>query len=84
MSSFIHYLKGIKIAPRCINCKHYLIPNPVRGANIYATAKCTRAIYRSSNTGLLKFEYAYIARSDVVMCGPKGSKFVPLIEGKNE
>jgi hypothetical protein len=82
--SFINYLKGIKIAPRCIDCKHYLIPDPVRGANIYATAKCTRAIYRSSNTGALKFEYAYIARSDVAMCGPKGSKFVPLIEEKFE
>jgi hypothetical protein len=80
--SFINYLKGIKIAPRCIDCKHYLIPDPVRGANIYATAKCTRTIYRSSNTGELKFEYAYIARSDVAMCGPKGSKFVPLIEEK--
>ena len=78
--SFIHYLKGIKIAPRCIDCKHYLIPDPVRGANIYATAKCTKAIYKCSDTGQHKYEYAYIVRSEEKMCGPNGLNFQPLIK----
>ena len=77
--SFIHYLKGIKIAPRCIDCKHYLIMEPKRGANIYATAKCKIAIHMCSDTGANKFEYAYIARSDAAMCGPKGLNFSPLV-----
>ena len=82
--TFIHYLKGIKIAPRCINCKHYLISEPITTAeNIYATARCTKTIYRCSDTGETKFEYAYIVRSAEKMCGPKGSKFVPLIQREN-
>lgn len=78
MTTFIRYLNSIKFIPRCIDCKHYLIPDLVRGANIHATAKCTIVLYQCSDTCLNKFEYAYIARSEEKMCGPNGSKFVPL------
>lgn len=64
-------LNLIKSKP-CINCKHYIISE----TNNYATAKCNRVLYQSSDTGLNKFEYAYIVRSDDKLCGIKGKKFV--------
>ena len=83
MTTFIRHLNSIKFAPRCIDCKYYLITGPNRGENIYATAKCTRVLYQCSDTGLNKFEYAYIARSSENMCGPTGTKFMPLIRKEN-
>jgi hypothetical protein len=81
--TFIRYFNSIKLAPRCIDCKHYLITEPFRGANIYATAKCTKAIYKCSDTGQHKYEYAYIVRSEEKMCGPNGTHFLPLIRREN-
>jgi len=81
--NLIRCLNSIKLAPRCIDCKHYLITEPNRGANIYATAKCTRVIYKCSDTGVNKFEYAYITRSEEKMCGPNGVHFLPLVRKEN-
>ena len=83
MTTFIRYLNSIKSIPRCIDCKHYLITRPNRGSNIYATAKCTRVLYQCSDTGLNKFEYAYIARSSDKICGPNGTMFLPLVRKEN-
>lgn len=81
--TFIKYFNSIKFARCCIDCKHYLITGPNRGANIYATAKCTRVIYKCSDTGVNKFEYAYITRSNEKMCGPNGINFSPLVRREN-
>lgn len=83
MTTFIRHLNSIKFSPRCIDCKYYLISRPSTEDNIYATAKCTRFLYKCSDTGLNKFEYAYIARSSETMCGPSGTKFMPLIRKEN-
>ena len=44
---------------------------------MYAEAKCLKNIVPCSLTGVYKPEYAYIARSENTMCGPKGFKFEP-------
>ena len=82
--TFIHYLKGAKFVPLCTKCKHFLISEPITTAeNILATSKCTKSIYRCSDTGAIKFEYAYIVRSEEKMCGPKGINYQPLIQREN-
>lgn len=77
--SLIRCLNKMKFGPRCIDCKHYLIT----GLQHIGTAKCTRVSYRCSDTGLRRFEYAYIARSVDDMCGPDGKYFSPLIRKEN-
>lgn len=82
--TFIRYLKGVKFVPLCTKCKHFLITEPVTTAeNILATARCTKTIYKCSDTGETKFEYAYIVRSEEKMCGPKGINFSPLVRREN-
>lgn len=61
----------IKFNP-CISCKHHLISEK----NNLATAKCTRVLYKCSDTDEYKHEYAYIVRSDDKLCGIKGKHFV--------
>ena len=81
--TFIRFLKQIKPVPKCVNCKHYslqdtksyLIQNTTY---MYAEAKCLKNIVQCSDSGLYKSEYAYIARSENSMCGPKGLKFEPI------
>jgi hypothetical protein len=85
--TFIRFFNSINLAPRCIDCKHYLITKlitgPVIRENAYATAKCKIAIHRCSDTGEYKYEYAYIVRSDEKMCGSKGANFLPLVRREN-
>ena len=71
---FIHFFNQLKTTPikRCTDCKHYLLTTPTS----YANNKCTRVIYRCSDTLVNKFEYAYIARATKEICGPKGSHFL--------
>jgi hypothetical protein len=79
--TFIRYLKGVKFVPLCTNCKHFLITGPVTTSeNILATARCTKTIYKCSDTGQHKYEYAYIVRSEEKMCGPNGINFSPLVK----
>jgi hypothetical protein len=72
--TFIKFLKQIKHLPKCIDCKNYLLQDT---KYMYAEAKCLKNIVPCSLTGLYKPEYAYIARSENSMCGPKGFKFEP-------
>lgn len=89
--TFIKFFNQIKIytpAQRnCVGCKHYLITGPIKLSdpeiNIYSTAKCTKIKYHSTNTGKIKYEYAYIARSDNTMCGPYGLNFDPIVRRLN-
>jgi hypothetical protein len=78
--TFIRFFNQIKTTnpiPRCIDCKYYLLKNS------YANNRCSRVIYKCSDTDTYKFEYAYIVRSDGKMCGPKGTSFEPLIRKDN-
>jgi hypothetical protein len=78
--TFIRFFNQIKTTnpiPRCIDCKYYLLKNS------YANNRCSRVIYRCSDTGINKFEYAYIARADQKICGPKGTNFELLIRKEN-
>jgi len=82
--TFIRYLNSTKFVPRCTDCKHFLITGPVTTAeNLLATARCTKTIYKCSDTGQHKYEYTYIVRSDEKMCGPKGINFSPLVRREN-
>jgi hypothetical protein len=72
---FFNQLKTTIPVKKCIDCKHYLKSEPMS----YANNQCTRVIYRCSDTGVNKFEYAYIARADEKICGPSGSNFELLI-----
>jgi hypothetical protein len=47
---------------------------------MYSEAKCLKNIVQCSDTGLYKAEYAYIARSENSMCGPRGFKFEPIVK----
>jgi hypothetical protein len=81
--TFIRFLNQIKTVPKCVDCKHYSLQDIkyhlIQGTtHMYAEAKCLKTIVRCSNTGLYKSEYAYIARGENVMCGPKGLKFEPI------
>jgi hypothetical protein len=73
--TFIHFFNQLKTTPvikRCIDCKYYLI----KETGSYANNRCTRVIYKCSDTLVNKYEYAYIARADKEICGPKGSHFL--------
>jgi hypothetical protein len=79
---FFNQIKTIpnKPLPKCIDCKHYSLQDTKyylsQGTKyMYAEAKCLKNIVHCSNTGVYKSEYAYIARSENSMCGPKGLKF---------
>ena len=77
--TFIRFFNQIKFVPLCTKCKHFLITEPITTAeNILATARCTKTIYKCSDTGETKFEYTYIVRSEEKMCGPMGTNFEPL------
>ena len=68
--TFIRFFNQIKASPpikKCTDCKYYLLKDS------YANNKC-------SDTGVNKFEYAYIARADVKICGPKGVNFLPNVK----
>jgi hypothetical protein len=76
MTTFIHFFKNIKFVPLCTNCKHFLIIEPITTAeNLLATARCRKTIYKCSDTGAHKYEYAYIARNENTMCGHNGRNF---------
>lgn len=79
----INYLNQNKIVPRCLDCKHCIIPGLITGEDIYSTAKCAKVIYQSQDTGKIKLEYAYIARSNDKMCGLSGKNFTPLLRKEN-
>ena len=89
--TFIKFLKQIKPVPKCIDCKNYSLQDTKyylsEGTKyMYAEAKCLKNIVPCSLTGVYKPEYAYIARSENTMCGPKGFKFEPKelkFEAKN-
>jgi len=72
--TFIKFLNQIKIVPKCIDCKYYLMID-VNSKNRYAESRCLKNVVKCSLTGLHKPEYAYIARSENSMCGPKGTNF---------
>jgi hypothetical protein len=75
--TFIRFFNQIKASPpikKCTDCKYYLLKDS------YANNKCSRVIYKCSDTGVNKFEYAYIARADVKICGPKGVNFLPNVK----
>jgi len=73
---FFNKIKTLIAVKKCNNCKYYLLKDS------YANNKCGRVIYKCSDTGTSKFEYAYIARADETMCGPKATNF--LQKEKNE
>ncbi len=82
--TFIRFLNQIKNVPRCIDCKNYSLQDTkyylVQDTKYtYSEAKCLKNIVPCSLSGVYKPEYAYIARSENSMCGPKGLKF----EAKN-
>lgn len=84
MSSFTTFLKNIKTVPRCIDCKNYLLQDTKHYFDqnttyMYSEAKCLKYIVPCSSTGLYKQEYAYIARSENTMCGPKGINFIKKV-----
>jgi hypothetical protein len=91
--TFIKFFNQIKIYipinRHCVGCKHYLITGPMKlsdidtETSIYSTAKCTKIMYHSSDTGKVKYEYAYIARSDDTMCGPYGLNYEPIVRTLN-
>jgi hypothetical protein len=72
--TFIHFFNQLKTTSikRCTDCKHYLQTSPTS----YANNRCTIVIYKCLDTCVNKYEYAYIARSNGQICGPKGSKFL--------
>ena len=81
--TFIKYLKQIKPVPKCIDCKNYSLQDTKYYLTqdtkyVYSEAKCLKNIVSCSLTGVYKPEYAYIARSENSMCGPKGFKFEPI------
>lgn len=83
--TLIQFLKTIKPIPRCVDCKHYMLQDTKYYLNegnkyMYAEAKCLKNIVQCSDTGLYKAEYAYIARSENSMCGPRGFKFEPIVK----
>lgn len=85
--TFIKFLNQIKTVPKCIDCKHYLLQDTKyylsEGTKyMYSEAKCIKNIVPCSLTGAYKYEYAYIARSENSMCGPKGLKFEPIKKDK--
>ena len=82
--TFSKFLKQIKPIPKCIDCKNYSLQDTkyylIQDTKYaYAEAKCLKNIVQCSLTGLYKPEYAYIARSENSMCGPKGLKFEPKL-----
>jgi hypothetical protein len=72
--TFIRFFNQLKTIPskRCVDCKYYLITEN----NSYANNLCIRVIYRCLDTCVNKYEYAYIARADKEICGPKGTHFL--------
>lgn len=86
--SFTTFLKQIKTVPRCVDCKNYSLQDTkyflTQNTNyIYSEAKCLKYIVPCSTTGLHKQEYAYIARSEHTMCGPKGTNFIKKEKKEN-
>ena len=89
--TFIKFFNQLKIYTpvqrNCAGCKHYLITGPIKltdpETSIYSTAKCTKIMYHSTDTGKVKYEYAYIARSDDTMCGPYGLNYEPIVRRLN-
>jgi hypothetical protein len=80
--TLIKFLKQIKPVPKCIDCKYYSLQDTkyysIQDTKyMYSEAKCLKNIVHCSLSGLYKTEYAYIARSENSMCGPKGFKFEP-------
>ena len=75
MKTFIHLFKNIKLVPKCIDCKYYLMENLNNNENRYSTAKCMKNVIKCSDTGAHKFEYAYITRSENLLCGHNGRNF---------
>jgi len=71
---FFNQIKTTKLIPRCVDCKYYLLKDS------YANNRCARVIYRCLDTGVNKFKYAYIARAEEKLCGPKGTNFVLKIK----
>lgn len=65
--------KFIKNVPKCIDCKHFFFTEK----NVFSTAKCKKFVYNSLDTKEIKYEYAYIARSEDKLCGPHGFKHEP-------
>ena len=73
--TFIQFFNNIKNVPRCIDCKYYFISKVNGKTNMYNTAECIKNVVKCTDTGFLKFEYAYIARNDNKICGHAGSQF---------
>ena len=76
--TLIKFLNHLKPVQKCIGCKFWFVKG---SKDVYATARCTR-IVKSINCEK-KYEYAYIARSDNEMCGPKGLNYEPIIRHLN-
>jgi hypothetical protein len=71
---FFNQIKTMQTIPRCVDCKYYLLKDS------YANNRCVRVIYNCPDTSVTKFEYAYIARANETLCGPKGANFVLKIK----
>ena len=81
--TLIKFLNQLKPVKQCIGCKFWF----VKGAKTMESdisARCRRVLKSANdNNDDNRYEYAYIARSDNEMCGPKGLKFEPIIRVLN-
>ena len=63
---------------KCIDCKYYYIPKMNNDSSIYTVSKCMKFLSADTDARGSEFEYAYIVRSEKIMCGPDGKYFEKL------
>jgi hypothetical protein len=82
--TFIYFFNQIKqTVPKCMDCKYYLTQNhPENQIFGLATSKCRKFLSANTDGMGTEYEYAYIVRSEKVMCGPRGRYFQPLNKTK--